>query len=197
MRERLSYVAPLELRFDATTRTLSGRAMPYGETVRIGGPHGFDERFVYGAFTTSIAERVATGKVKLFGMHGRTQGQMPIGQVTSAREDPSGLYITAQVADTTGGRDAAELIRSGVAEGLSVSFSPRRESDVGGVREVSEAVLLEVSVVDEPAYPSAQVLSLRSRLDELDELAGSRSPVLPGGRSVSLAARELALMEMT
>ncbi len=193
-----SYVGSLgELRFDVGTRTLTGRAMPFGETVRIGGPHGFDERFVAGAFTRTISERVAAGKVKLFGQHGRTQGHMPIGKVTSAREEPSGLYITAQIADTTPGRDAAELIRSGMVDGLSVSFRPTQERDAGGVREVTEAVLLEVSVVDEPAYPGAKVLSLRARLNELDTLAGLRSPVLPGGRSVSLAARELALMEMT
>jgi HK97 family phage prohead protease len=196
MNESRSYVGPLELRFDASTRTLTGRAMPFGETVRIGGPMGFDERFARGAFTRTIAERVDKGKVKLFGQHGRTQGHMPIGQVVSAREEPSGLYITAQIADTTAGRDAVELIRSGVAEGLSVSFGTKADREVDGVREVTEAVLFEVSVVDEPAYPSAQVLSLRSRLDELQQLAGV--PLgLPGGPpSLKRRVRELELFDL-
>lgn len=188
-----------ELRFDAGTRTLSGRAVPYGETVRIGGdgPFGFDERFVMGAFARSISERVAAGKVKLFAQHGGTQGHMPVGQVVAAREEPSGLYIDATLSNTTAGRDTAELIRTGVTEGLSVGFRPVRERAAGGVREVTEAVLLEVSVVHEAAYPSAKVLSLRHAQRELDELAGLRSAVLPGGRPVSLADRELTLWELT
>jgi hypothetical protein len=201
MSDVLRFVGPIgELRFDSGSRMLSGRAMPYGETVRIGGPgaYGFDERFVHGAFARSISERVRAGKVKLFGQHGRTQGHLPIGRVIGAREEPSGLYIEARVADTTPGRDAVELIRTGVAEGLSVSFRSVKEREVRGVREVTEAVLLEVSVVDEPAYPGAKVLSLRSRSEELDALElGTSYPATPGsGCSVLLADRELELLEM-
>jgi phage head maturation protease len=50
-----------------------------------------------------------------------------------------------------------ELIRSGMIGGLSVGFRPIHERDGGGVREVTEAVLLEVRVVDEPAYSGAVI----------------------------------------
>ncbi len=44
-----------------------------------------------------------------------------------------------------------------------------------GVHEIEEAVLLEVSAVDEPAYPGAVITALRSRAAELDRLAGVTS----------------------
>lgn len=191
-REAHRFVGDLDsFRFDAGARTLTGIAVPYGETVRIGGPLGFDERFAFGAFSRSVTERVSAGKVRLFGQHSRNNGQFPIGQITGAREERSGLHITAQLAQTQAAADAVELIRSGMVSGLSVGFRPVADRiATGGVVEVTEAVLLEVSVVDEPAYPGAVITALRSRFDELEELAGA--PRL----SVSLARRELDLLEI-
>lgn len=200
MRDRRTFDVPLtELRFDAGTRRLSGRAMPYGETTRIGGPpgvdpFGFEERFVYGAFARSISERVVPGKVKFFGMHGRSAGHMPIGSVVAAREEPSGLFIDVEFAPTQAAADAIALVRSETMNGLSVGFGPVQERVASdGVREVTEAVLIEVSLVDVPAYENARVTGVRSRLAELDELAGIQSTA--ESRSVLLALRELDLWE--
>ncbi|WP_426520531.1 hypothetical protein ACPPVQ_08430 [Diaminobutyricibacter sp. McL0618] len=45
---------------------------------------------------------------------------------------------------------------------VSIGFRARREQHVNGIREILAADLDRVSLVDEPAYAGAQVISVRS-----------------------------------
>jgi HK97 family phage prohead protease len=149
----------LEIRGDG--RTLSGIAVPFNEPARIDG--SFDETFVMGAFSRTIAER-SPEKVKLLASHDASQ--FPIGHATSLREDPSGLLADFRVADTDRGNEALQLVRDGTLDSLSVGFVPISDnwSRDGRSRTVTEAKLLEVSLVSWPAYSGAVVTGVRSAI---------------------------------
>ena len=82
--------------------------------------------------------------------------------------DGNKVRIDAPLPDTTAGRDAAAEIRSGLLRGLSVEFKAVRQSIVGGVRRITEAVLSGAAIVDSPSYAAASV--------EVREKSGGNRP---------------------
>jgi len=66
-----------------------------------------------------------------------------------------------------------------------VGFRALRDRTVGGVREVLEAALVEVSLVAMPAYAGARVTSVRdadpSRIELPPRPEVSNAPVIIGG----------------
>jgi HK97 family phage prohead protease len=150
------YAAELvvEMREDADNPDIAGqgygRAVPYDVETRIGnvresfGPDAFDPADVIGK---PLAYR-----------HGE-----PIGVITAAENKPDGLYIDFSIANTVMGRDAATLIRTSAARGLSVGFNPS-ESVWNKARTIvkhTRAALAEVSVTHLPAYATAGVSAIR------------------------------------
>lgn len=144
----------IEMREDAENPDIAGqgygRAVPYGVETRIGtvresfAPDAFDPEDVIGK---PLAYR-----------HGE-----PIGVITAAENKPDGLYIDFSIANTVQGRDAATLIRTGSAKGLSVGFTPS-ESVWNKARTIvkhARAALAEVSVTHMPAYATAGVSAIR------------------------------------
>lgn len=77
-------------------------------------------------------------------------------------ETPEGLYGVWRIHNTPEGLSAYENAREGTYGGLSIGFVARREQQVNGIREILTADLDHVSLVDEPAYAGAQVISIRS-----------------------------------
>jgi len=127
-----------------------GRAVPYGVETKIG---GVSESFAPNAFEVEDV----IGKPLAY-RHGE-----PIGVITGAHNEDDGLYIDFEIANTTLGRDAATLLRTNSAKGLSVGFQPtqskwnRAKSAVQHLR----AALAEVSVTHMPAYATAGVSAIR------------------------------------
>jgi HK97 family phage prohead protease len=127
-----------------------GRAVPYGVETQIGSVR---ESFDANAFDP--AEVI--GKPLAY-RHGE-----PIGVITEARNEPDGLYIGFDIANTQMGRDAATLIRTNSARGLSVGFTPA-ESIWNKARTIvkhARAAIQEVSVTHMPAYATAGVSAIR------------------------------------
>lgn len=127
-----------------------GRAVPYGVETRIGSVR---ESFEANAFDPEDV----IGKPLAY-RHGE-----PIGVITAAENKPDGLYIHFSIANTVQGRDAATLIRTGSAKGLSVGFTPS-ESVWNKARTIvkhARAALAEVSVTHMPAYATAGVSAIR------------------------------------
>jgi hypothetical protein len=149
---------------DASTRTLVGVAVPYGETTLLtSDPAG--ERFVPGAFARSIAHRGS--KVPLLANH---ETERVMGYSTSFDDGDDALVGTFRVNDGDQGDALLADLRNGYYSGLSVGFVPlrsRRADD--GVREHTEAKLVEVSTVGVPAYEGAGLLAVRSA-QSLDDL---------------------------
>lgn len=147
-------------------RTVYGLAVPYDDEAAI---HEWDwttnravsymETFKPGAFARSISER--GHKIRLMTQH--DLHRLPIGRATELREEPDGLHAAFEVARTTDGDDALELIRTGVVDAFSIGFTPIRERwENRNKRRVHlEASLREVSVVCNPAYPNAQIAGVR------------------------------------
>jgi HK97 family phage prohead protease len=153
---------PLELREAGDGRTVAGIAVPYG-VIAEATPVG-PERFAAHAFRRSIGQR--KGIVKLFRSHDHAV-PIAVAQIVDSAE---GVHIEARLADTPRGDEAVAEVRAGLLDSFSVGFRAIRERTVGGVREVLEAALGEVSLVALPAYPGARVLSVRSAGADLFDL---------------------------
>jgi len=131
---------------DNEQRTISGVAVPYGDTIKVG---GIEERFERGSITDIEG-------VKLFSQH-----KDPIGLVTRGEETEDGFLIEARISETAKGEETLTLLKDGVLNKLSVGFSPVKDRKEDGVIVREEVKLKEVSVVAFPAYSNADVLSVR------------------------------------
>ena len=151
-----------------------GRAVPYGVETDLG---GLRESFAAGAFTLEDV----IGKPLAY-RHGE-----PIGVITGATNEPDGLYIDFNVANTALGRDAATLIRTGSSKGLSVGFNPVRSVYNKAKTSVvhTAAALAEVSLTHQPAYSSAGVSTMREENMSVETIEEA-TPVV----TVDIEARE-------
>ncbi len=162
-------IREFEARADVEERTITGIAVPYGETANIGGE--YVERFAPGAIR-SIDD------VKIF--YGHAHDDLPIGKVISGRETDAGYEITAKL--TSGVQRADEtlaLMRDGVLNKFSVGFIPVDSTKDGQTITRNEIDLKEISVVAFPAYSGATINEVREESDapaeDLDELQEKES----------------------
>ena len=100
-----------------------------------------------GAFTKAL-ERA--GEVPLLWQH---KAGAVIGRVEHLSEDERGLRVIASVGD----RRATELLASKRVDGLSFGYRVREAKSAGGLRELVELELVEVSLVANPMQPRARV----------------------------------------
>lgn len=102
-------------------------------------------------------------------------------------EDSRGLFVEADLPDTTTGRDLRVLMERGDVHSMSFGFSiPSGGETVGadGVRNLSQVILHEVSVVSGfPAYAATEGATVRN-IETTNEEITDRP-----GRSVELARR--------
>ena len=133
-------------------RTLTGIAAVYGQPSRLIREQGrsFTERIAPGAFGV-------VGDVKLYYNH---DASMPLARTQSgtlkldSRAD--GLHYTATLPETTLGNDVRELLTRGDLTGaMSFGFFVTRDtwSKDRTERTVNAATLVEVSLVQDAAYP--------------------------------------------
>ena len=127
-----------------------GMAVPYGVEIEY---DGMRESFAPGAFDTTAV----VGKPLAY------RHNEPIGVITAASNEPDGLYIDFDVVNTSLGRDAATLMRTGSSRGLSVGFAPLESKRTQGKNAIvyTKAALAEVSLTHQPAYSMAGVGSIR------------------------------------
>lgn len=152
-------VVPLELRRAAGSKQheLEGVCVPYGRTsMKTEYPAG--ERFLPGAFAALTAR---SAKVRLRDAHAQDE-RRPVGIATGFSDSDEGLVGRFRFYDTPEGRGAWENVVEETYGGLSVGFYPVRDrKSADGVREIVEAKLHHVALVDEPAYEEARVLAVR------------------------------------
>lgn len=167
-----------------TGRKLSGYAAVFNQDTPIRSWEGtFDERIAPGAFTKTLAERKPVMQFD----HGRDSrfGSLPIGNFTTLREDPQGLYVEGDLFDHAA--PIAEAIRSGAVSGMSFKFGVVRDQwhdangkeinskrelqdllwgdgkDMNGEqrgplkRTIKEVRMIEAGPVVFPAYPQTTV----------------------------------------
>ena len=133
----------------------------------------FTERIQPGAFRRSLNSR---NNIFMFYNHD------PANVLASTRagtlqlqEDSRGLRVEARLANTTIGRDVAELIRTKNLDSMSFGFSVPEGGDTWNVegteRTLRSVRLGEVSIVARPAYPSTSGTATVRGLDAIAKRA--------------------------
>jgi len=161
--ETRAFSGPLELRGPGG-RTVHGLAVPYGAPARVMS-HDFGpvtEEFRAGSVDTSYPSELLAGHPG--GL------RLPVGSGMLA-EQSGGAYGTWRLNAGGLADHVAAMIAAGEADGLSVGFIPvdgGSSYDARARHVVRHRVVLDhVALVDRAlaAYPSAKVLSLRSRAE--------------------------------
>jgi len=164
-KRRFSVAPPPEIvaRAEGEPATITGYAAVFNQATEL---WGFKEQIAPGAFARALSENQ---DVRALLNHdpnlvlGRTKND-----TLTLEEDDHGLKYTVQVADTSAGRDALELIRRGDVDQSSFAFSVRTETwekaeQLVTIDEIE--MLYDVSPVTYPAYQGTSV-SARSALAE-------------------------------
>jgi HK97 family phage prohead protease len=159
-----------EVRAEGDGMTFTGYASVFNSPSEDLG--GFVEYVAPGAFKRSLQSR---NEVKLLWNHDAGEPLASLrGGTMSLVEDNRGLKVTAQLPNTSRGRDVAELLRTKVIDTMSFGFNVIRDSwsTDGKTRTLESVRLFEVSVVSFAAYPAttAQVRSASPTINP-DELA--------------------------
>jgi HK97 family phage prohead protease len=141
--------------------TDAGEVTGYGSV--FGGVDSYGDTIMPGAFQKSIGKR----KPKMLWQH---RMDMPIGVWDEVVEDGKGLRLKGRLADTMQGKEAAELVRMGALDGLSIGFRTMADEVDGKVRKLKEVDLYEVSFVTMPADQKARVTGIKSEREVEDAL---------------------------
>jgi HK97 family phage prohead protease len=158
-----------EVRAEGDGMTFTGYASVFNSPSEDLG--GFVEYVAPGAFKRSLQSR---NEVKMLWNHDSGEPLASLrGGTMQLLEDERGLKVTAQLPNTTRGRDIAELLRTKVIDSMSFGFNVIKDSwsKDGQTRTLESVRLFEVSIVSFPAY-EATVAQVRSaQTINPDELA--------------------------
>jgi HK97 family phage prohead protease len=143
---------------ETQTRTITGVAVPYGETATVS--DGTQVRFEQGALPVE-------GKApKLFMYH---DSSMPVGLVTERVDTEEGMMFSARISATAAGDEALTLALDGVLDSVSVGVNPTKFSyDDEGTMIVTAAEWLELSLVPIPAFAGAVIENVLASAQEPD-----------------------------
>ena len=142
--------ARAEIRADPETRTLAGVIMPYGRVAP-----SWRERFLPGSLRPAPRGLVHVA-------HDRSRPVAGWPDSVELRETGAGLEAEIRLDDTPEARAALEGVTAGRLTGFSVEFNRAVSRRVAGIREISEAVLIGLGLVEAPGYPGTGV-ELRER----------------------------------
>lgn len=125
---------------------------------------GRRDQFLKGAFLKSIAEHKARNnrQIRFKDGHDRTIGGFPIQGV---HETDQGLFGTAEVnLNIQQGREVFALAKQGVLVDFSIGFIPvvKVIDEDQNLRTITEAIIIEGSIVDEPMNPKAVITDVKS-----------------------------------
>jgi HK97 family phage prohead protease len=159
------------IRFDADATLITAQAGDATQPARISGlavpwdvvatvSDGTSVQFARGAF--DVTQKAA----KLIENHDMTQLR---GVVSTLTDSPQGLEFEATLADTRASRDAVALLQSGAYDSVSVGAVPITFStDPNGVMTVTEAKLVELSLVAVPAFEDAVITQVAATAADPD-----------------------------
>lgn len=173
----------LERGQDADGLTLTGYAAVFNDPARIDSWEGkFDEQIARGAFKKTIAEK--TPVLQFDHGHDTRTGSVPIGVITSLKEDRTGLKVEARLHDNDLVKPIRDAIESGAITGMSFRFNVIKdlwdESGDVPVRTIKEVRLHELGPVVFPAYASTSVGVRSADIDSLAAQVAARLGTPPG-----------------
>ena len=145
---------------------ISGLAVPWDVVATVS--EGQKVRFERGAF--DVDQKAA----KLIQNH--DLGQL-LGVVDNLDDAEAGLEFEAVLADTAAGRDAVALIKAGAYDAVSVGANPVKfTTDPEGVMSVTEAQLIELSLVSIGAYEEAVITEIAAEAPADADEQGEQDP---------------------
>lgn len=152
--------------FSAADVAENGTFDGYASTT-LGEPDSYGDVVMPGAFTKTLARHKAKNSMPMM-FFGHNADELPIGDWLEMEEDDNGLKAKGQVAlDDPLGARVYSALKAGRVRGLSIGYripagGIEPDPDRKGVFLLKEVDLLEVSVVNIPANPDAQVASVKA-----------------------------------
>jgi HK97 family phage prohead protease len=151
-----------ELTADSASRTISGKIVPLN--VEAGSTN-------YGKviFESGSIEIPEAKSIKLLSQH---DVKKPLGRAVSFSESENSIDAVFSISRSQRGTEALILAEEGLQSGLSIGAEVLKSKVKDGVTYVSAARLVEVSLVTEPAFKSAQVTDIAAEeADKVEEAA--------------------------
>lgn len=156
-----------ELTANVEERTISGKIVPIG-TGEIGSTSAGRVVFENGSIELPSDPK----KVKLLNQHNTKD---PRGRAIFFNEVPNdGIYATFSVSKSDKGTQSLIMAEEGLVSGLSVGVEVTKSKIKSGVMHVISSRILEVSLVTEPAFKSAQVIDVAA--EETPEVVEEITP---------------------
>ncbi len=154
-----------ELTADSASRTISGKIVPLN--VEAGSTN-------YGKviFESGSIEIPEAKSIKLLSQH---DTKKPLGRAVSFSESENSIDAVFSISRSQRGTEALILAEEGLQSGLSIGAEVLKSKIKDGVTYVSAARLVEVSLVTEPAFKSAQVTDIAAEEAEKVEEAVSET----------------------
>jgi len=151
------------------TRTITGLAVPWNVVANLSNDVG-PVKFLEGSIS------VDGPMPKLLEYHDNTR---VIGKVTERLSTDDGLMFVATLSKTRAADDALALLADGSISAVSIGAIPLKFKRVDGVMEVSEARMIELSLVSFGAFQEAEIESVYASAEEPEEIPEEPTPPQP------------------
>ena len=148
-----------ELTADSASRTISGKIVPLN--VEAGSTNYGKVIFASGSIEIPDAK-----SIKLLSQH---DVKKPLGRAVSFSESENSIDAVFSISRSQRGTEALILAEEGLQSGLSIGAEVLKSKIKDGVTYVSAARLVEVSLVTEPAFKSAQVTDIAAEESAVEE----------------------------
>jgi HK97 family phage major capsid protein len=156
-----------ELTADSASRTISGKIVPLN--VEAGSTNYGKVIFASGSIEIPDAK-----SIKLLSQH---DVKKPLGRAVSFSESENSIDAVFSISRSQRGTEALILAEEGLQSGLSIGAEVLKSKIKDGVTYVSAARLVEVSLVTEPAFKSAQVTDIAAEeADKVEEAVSETQP---------------------
>jgi HK97 family phage prohead protease len=187
-----------ELTADSASRTISGKIVPLN--VEAGSTNMGKVIFASGSIEIPDPK-----SIKLLSQH---DAKKPLGRGVSFSESENSIDAVFSVSRSARGTEALILAEEGLQSGLSIGAEVIKSKIKDGVTYVSAARLVEVSLVTEPAFKSAQVTDIAAEESAVEEpnqptesetapVEESTTPAVEATPTVEAAAVEAARPAVT
>ena len=145
---------------DAANRTISGKIVPLN--VEAGSTNMGKVIFESGSIEIPDAN-----SIRLLSQH---DNKKPLGRMLDYSESEDAINAVFSVSRSQRGTEALILAEEGLQSGLSIGAEVLKSKIKDGVTYVSAARLVEVSLVTDPAFKSAQVTDIAAEESDVEEI---------------------------
>ena len=160
---------------EESPRTITGVAVPWDTPATVSS--GEKVAFKRGAFDVNAKAP------KLLENHNMEQLR---GVITELADDESGLLFTAKFAKTRAADEAIELVKAGAYDSVSVGAIPVKfKYDKSGTMVVSQANLVEISLVAQPAFADAVITEIAASQPEEGDAVETQPNDIPEEETMS------------